>query len=218
MVQDRLSQVRLIGFFDQKSGRGCTIGFVIFNRKSGRGHIIRFIFLHQKSGRGYIVWFVFFQEKSGGGLAIKIVGLLAALVLLLLGMPDAAWAVKPSAPVSVECVTVSSAGRVYRAECNLLVVAQPSPESVRLGTLQGPVVVTDALSPGPQGIGKWIITFDFKEQKAVTIPFEISYMGGAKMNIGVVYDPFNSLSKKTDPMLGVVSKGKNGNTREFLSK
>jgi hypothetical protein len=182
--------------------------------------------LHQKIGGERIPGFDRVPEiryrrcqKIRGESVIKFGGVITVSLAALLCVAQGAFAIKPSAPVSITCATVSSSGRVYRAECDVQSIAEPPPESARMEPLSDPTVaVTESISPGPRGMGKWIIVLDFKEQKAVNIPFEINYPGGMKMRVGAIYDPFQASKNKTEPLMGVVTDGKSGKVREFLSK
>ncbi|MBI5179364.1 MAG: hypothetical protein HZA04_08935 [Nitrospinae bacterium] len=126
---------------------------------------------------------------------------------------------KPLAPVTVECVTVSSAGNMFQAQCTLTATGQPAPERARPLPIQGAgVTLKEIVPPSGNGIGKWLFTFEFNEHKPVGIPFEVRFQGGTGMTFGAQYDPFAS-AKKPEAILGVVKKGKDGSRiQEFPSK
>lgn len=109
---------------------------------------------------------------------------------------------------------------VYRVQCDVTAVASSEPESVRLMPLQGKAVkLLESSAPDtPGGTGKWLMTIEFMHPKAASIRFKATYPNHTVVQVGTVYDPFNTI-KAVKPKKGrVVTGDKGGAVQEFPSK
>ena len=97
---------------------------------------------------------------------------------------------------------------VYRVRCDVTAAGSGEPESVRLMPLQGKTVkLLESSAPdNPAGTGRWILTMEFIRPKAASLIFKAAYPNRAVVQVGAVYDPFNTLD-------AVKPKRKSGNGR-----
>lgn len=131
-----------------------------------------------------------------------------------------ASAVKPAPPITVDCSTVSSSDKIFKVSCMIKDTAGSPPESVvAVGSADKSVSFTNIRAPHGVGLGEWLFTVEFSNEKTVVIPFEAKYAGGTTVRVGAVYDPFKLSPKDVQPPAGKIVKHKNGSVlHEYMSK
>lgn len=132
----------------------------------------------------------------------------AAVIFALAG---SAHAVKPQPPVTVVCDTVEAKGATFQAACTITVSGSP-PAYVRLDVAQDKgTLITKSQAESANGIGKWIIVFEAREQKPIPVLFDAHYPDGTSIRAVGIYDPYGVLAKrKTEIPAGVVKDKKDG--------
>ena len=135
--------------------------------------------------------------------------LLFSAVLLFSG---AARAVKPQAPITVSCDTKSHQNFIYTAECRVEVNGEIIPDYVRISTMQDKGTLIARYKPeNTNGIGKWTIVFEAREQKPFPVLFDVHYPEGTVIRAAGMYDPYGVMAKRKDSVpLGVVRDKKDG--------
>ena len=144
--------------------------------------------------------------------------LLAATVIAALAVP--AYAVKPQPPVTVACQTVENKAFVYTAECSVEAHGDHIPANVRISSMQDKgTLIAKYKAENPNGIGKWTIVFEAREQKPLPVYFDALYKDGTTIRVTGLYDPYGVLTKKqSSAPAGIVKGTKNGdNVKEYPS-
>lgn len=142
------------------------------------------------------------------------------LVSILVLVPGAARAVKPQAPVTVNCETIGHKEFVYTAECRVEVNGEHIPDYVRMSAVQDKGTLIAKYKPeNANGMGKWIIVFEARGQKPLPVLFDVHYPDGTVIRATGLYDPYGVMAKqKNATPLGVVKeKQDGGGVREYPS-